>query len=104
LPVRINNHVLPVDVVTKILAFIFLYLSILFVSFLVLSFTGVSFEDSITASVSCMGNVGLGSIGNVNDFAGISDPGKWFLSFLMLTGRLELFTVLSLFMPAFWKK
>ncbi len=104
LPVRVNNHVLPVDVVTKILAFIFLYLSILFVSFLVLSFTGVSFEDSITASVSCMGNVGLGSIGNVNDFAGISDPGKWFLSFLMLTGRLELFTVLSLFMPAFWKK
>jgi len=104
LPVRVNNRVLPTDVVTKILAFIFLYLSILFVSFLVLSFTGVSFEDSITASVSCMGNVGLGSIGNVNDFAGISDPAKWFLSFLMLTGRLELFTVLSLFMPAFWKK
>lgn len=104
LPVRVNNRVLPVDVVTKVLAFIFLYLSILFVSFLVLSLTGVGFEDSITASVSCMGNVGLGSIGNVNDFAGISDTGKWFLSFLMLTGRLELFTVLSLFMPAFWKK
>lgn len=104
LPVRINNRVLPVDVVTKVLAFIFLYLCILFISFLILSLTGVGFEDSITASVSCMGNVGLGSIGNVNDFAGISDTGKWFLSFLMLTGRLELFTVLSLFMPAFWKK
>lgn len=104
LPVRVNNHVLPVDVVTKILAFIFLYLVILFVSFLVLSFTGVGFEDSITASISCMGNVGLGSIGNVNDFAGLSNTGKWFLSFLMLAGRLELFTVLSLFMPAFWKR
>lgn len=104
LPVRINKRVLPMDVVTKILAFIFLYLLILFVSFLVLSFTGVGFEDSITASVSCMGNVGLGSIGNVNDFANLTDFAKWFLSFLMLTGRLELFTVLSLFMPAFWKK
>jgi trk system potassium uptake protein TrkH len=104
LPVRINKQVLPVDVVTKILAFIFLYLLILFVSFLVLSYTGVSFEDSITASVSCMGNVGLGSIGGVNHFGNISDTAKWFLSFLMLTGRLELFTVLSLFMPAFWKQ
>lgn len=104
LPVRINNRVLPVDVVTKILAFIFLYLCILFLSFLVLSFTGVSFEDSITASVSCMGNVGLGSIGNASNFAGLTDFAKWFLSFLMLTGRLELFTVLSLFMPAFWRK
>jgi len=90
--------------VTKILAFIFLYLLILFLSFLVLSFTGVGFEDSITASISCMGNVGLGSIGNANDFANLTDFAKWFLSFLMLTGRLELFTVLSLFMPAFWKK
>ena len=104
LPVRINNLVLPIDIVTKILAFIFLYLLILLASFLVLSYTGVSFEDSITASVSCMGNVGLGSIGGVNHFGNISDTSKWFLSFLMLTGRLELFTVLSLFMPAFWKK
>lgn len=104
LPVRVNQHVLPMEVVTKILAFIFLYLLILFISFLVLSFTGVGFEDSITASVSCMGNVGLGSIGNANDFANLTDFAKWFLSFLMLTGRLELFTVLSLFMPAFWKK
>jgi len=104
LPVRINNRVLPMEVVTKILAFIFLYLLILFISFIVLSFTGVGFEDSITASISCMGNVGLGSIGNANDFANLTDFAKWFLSFLMLTGRLELFTVLSLFMPAFWKK
>ncbi|MEN9918791.1 MAG: hypothetical protein RL662_1227 [Bacteroidota bacterium] len=104
LPVRINNHVLPLDVVTKILAFIFLYLFILFVSFLVLSFTGVGFEEAITASVSCLGNVGLGSIGNASNFANLTDFAKWFLSFLMLTGRLELFTVLSLFMPGFWKK
>lgn len=104
LPVRINKRVLPMDIVTKILAFVFLYLLILFISFLVLSFTGVGFEDSITASVSCMGNVGLGSIGNANDFANLTNTAKWFLSFLMLTGRLELFTVLSLFMPTFWKK
>lgn len=104
LPVRINNQVLPVDIVTKILAFIFLYLLILFVSFLVLSFTGIGFEDSITASVSCMGNVGLGSLSDSGHFGHLSDTAKWYLSFLMLTGRLELFTILSLFMPAFWRK
>lgn len=104
LPVRINGQVLQVDVVTKILAFIFLYLLILFISFLVLSYTGISFEDSITASVSCMGNVGFGGIADDGHFGNISDTAKWFLSFLMLTGRLELFTVLSLFMPAFWRQ
>lgn len=104
LPVRVNHQVLPIDVVTKILAFIFLYLLILLISFLILSVTGLSFEDSITASVSCMGNVGLGSLSESGHFANISDTGKWYLSFLMLTGRLELFTILSLFMPAFWRK
>ncbi len=104
LPVRINDEVLPSDTVTKVLAFIFLYLLILFLSFLVLSFTGITFEDSITASVSCMGNVGLGSLSDSGHFGHLSDTAKWYLSFLMLTGRLELFTILSLFMPAFWRK
>lgn len=104
LPVRINNHVLSIDIVTKILAFIFLYLMILFISFLILSATGVNFADAMTASISSLGNTGLGSFESSGHFGGISDGGKWFMSFLMLTGRLELFTVLSLFIPGFWKK
>jgi len=106
LPVRLNGNVVPIDVVTKILAFIFLYLAILIFSFLVLSFSGMGFEESIGAAISCMGNVGpgLGTMGPSGHFADIPVFSKWYLSFLMLTGRLELFTVLSLFMPAFWKR
>ncbi len=106
LPVRLNGQVIPIDVVTKILAFIFLYLGILVVSFIVLSSMGMGFEESIGAAISCLGNTGsgLGVNGANGHFADISEPAKWYLCFLMLTGRLELFTVLSLFMPAFWRK
>jgi len=106
LPVRLNGQVVPIDIVTKILAFMFLYLAILVVSFLVLSFMGIEFEESIGAAISCMGNVGpgLGDIGHNGHFNDIPSVSKWYLCFLMLTGRLELFTVLSLFMPAFWKR
>jgi trk system potassium uptake protein TrkH len=106
LPVRLNGNVIPVEVVTKMLAFMFLYLAILAFSFLILSFTGMEFEEAVSSAVSCMGNVGpgLGSLSPSGHFAYIPDFSKWYLSFLMLTGRLELFTVLSLFMPAFWKR
>jgi trk system potassium uptake protein TrkH len=106
LPVRLNDTVVPVEVVTKMLAFMFLYLAILVFSFLVLSFTGMGFEETVGSAVSCMGNVGpgLGSLSPRGHFADIPDFSKWYLSFLMLTGRLELFTVLSLFMPAFWRR
>jgi len=106
LPVRLNGQVIPIDVVTKILAFMFLYLAILVISFLVLSFMGINFEESIGAAITCMGNVGpgLGEIGHSGHFNDIPAVSKWYLCFLMLTGRLELFTVLSLFMPAFWKR
>ncbi len=106
LPVRLNDRIIPMEVVTKILAFIFLYLAILGVSFLILSASGMNFEESVGAAVSCMGNVGpaLGSLGPEGNFSAIPVFSKWYLCFLMLTGRLELFTVLSLFIPAFWKR
>lgn len=106
LPVRLNGHVVPIDIVTKVLAFLFLYLAILIVSFLVLSLTGMEFEESIGAAISCMGNVGpgLGVNGYSGHFYDIPTFSKWYLCFIMLAGRLELFTVLSLFIPAFWKK
>lgn len=106
LPVRLNGTVISMEVVTKILAFIFLYIGIIVISFLVLSLSGLNFEESIGAAVSCMGNVGpgLGDSGLEGHFAEIPTFSKWYLCFLMLTGRLELFTVLSLFMPAFWKR
>jgi trk system potassium uptake protein TrkH len=106
LPIRLNGNVISMDVVTKVLAFIFLYLAILIVSCLLLSLSGMQFENALGAAVSCLGNVGggLAEIGNTGSFSGVPVESKWYLCFLMLTGRLELFTVLSLFMPAFWKR
>lgn len=106
LPIRLNDRVISMDVVTKVLAFIFLYLAILIFSCLLLSLSGMGFENSLGAAVSCLGNVGggLAEIGHTGSFSEVPVMSKWYLSFLMLTGRLELFTVLSLFMPAFWKR
>ncbi|MBD8387358.1 TrkH family potassium uptake protein [Dysgonomonas sp. BGC7] len=106
LPIRLNGNVISIDIVTKVLAFIFLYLAILIVSCLLLSLSGMGFENSLGAAISCLGNVGggLAEIGHTGSFSEVPVASKWYLCFLMLTGRLELFTVLSLFMPAFWKR
>ncbi len=58
------------------------------------------------AVATSLGNVGpaIATVGPVDNFSHIPDFGKWFLSFLMLMGRLELFTVLIIFSPSFWKK
>ena len=67
---------------------------------------GLDFDTAIGAVATTLGNVGpgIGDVGPVNTFAHLPIAGKWFLSLLMLIGRLELFTVLVLFMPAFWRK
>ena len=106
LPVRFNGNVISTDIVTKILAFLFLYLGIIVLSSLVFSFTGMGFEESVGTSISCMSNTGLAfdEHGLSGGYANIPIFSKWYMCFLMLTGRLEIFTVLSLFMPAFWKK
>ena len=68
---------------------------------------GIDNTNAITITLSCLGNVGptLGmEIGPTMSWAQLPDFAKWICSFLMLVGRLELFTVLVLFTPAFWKK
>lgn len=105
LSVKINNKVIQDKVVSKILAFIFLYLSISAVSFFVLTLTGMPFDEAIGAAMTAIGNVGpgLGASGPSGTFADASVFAKLYMSFLMLIGRLEIFTVLSLFVPNFWK-
>lgn len=106
LPVRYNGHVVKEDVITKILAFVILYLTTIAIGVLVLAASGMEFQESISAlisSLSCMGPA-LGSVGPMGNYANIPEFSKWFLSFIMLVGRLELFTVLLLFTPTFWRK
>lgn len=106
LPVRYSGHLVREDIITKILAFVLLYLTTIAVGVFVLAASGMGFMESISgliSSLSCVGP-GLGTIGPAGNYANIPEFSKWFLSFIMLIGRLELFTVLLLFTPAFWKK
>lgn len=105
-PVRYSGHMVKEDIVTRVLAFTLLYLTVSAVGILVLAISGMGFYESIGGLITCLGGVGpgLGLVGPAGNFAYIPDFSKWFLSFIMLAGRLELFTVLLLFTPAFWKK
>ncbi len=105
LPVKMNGKVVPTNVVSKILAFMFLYTLLILVSFLILSLTGMTFDEAIGASLTAISNVGpgLGANGPAGNFANLTDFAKIYMASLMLIGRLEIFTVLSLFVPSFWK-
>ena len=105
-PVRYSGHLVREDIVTRVFAFIILYLVVAAFGILVLAISGLGFQESIGGMVTCLGGVGpgLGLVGPSGNYAYIPEFSKWFLSFMMLTGRLELFTVLLLFTPAFWKK
>lgn len=107
LPVRFNGKVIKPDVVSKIKAFILIFVIIFAGGTFVMSALGLDFVSAMGAVAASLGNIGpgLGIVGpgDALNFAQLSDGGKWFLSFLMLLGRLELFTVLMLFTPFFWK-
>ena len=106
LPVRINHQVVSSTTKSAVLAFIFLYMAIIFIGWLVLMLFGVGFEEAYSVVISSLGNVGpgIGKCGPSYSWSGLPDAAKWTSAILMLIGRLELFTVLLLFMPSFWKK
>lgn len=106
LPVRINGQAVPKDIIFNVLAFFLFYLLLTVLGSLIMSFMGLNFESSIGSVSSCLGNIGpaFGDLGPVSNYASVPAAGKWVLSFYMLLGRLELFTVLILLTPVFWKK
>lgn len=104
IPVRLNDKAVPRDIVSNILAFFVLYMLIFGFGTMIMVVIGLDFETAIGSVIATLGNIGpaIGDVGPVDNYAGIPLGGKWFLSFLMLLGRLELFTVLILFSPKFW--
>lgn len=106
LPVRVNGSVISTDVVQRILAFSFIYIVIIFISMLVFTAAGLNFQEAWSVAISGISNVGPGleNYGSYGNFAGMPSFAKWYYSFLMIVGRLELFTVLILFTPGFWKR
>ena len=103
--VKVNKLPVTPEVVSKVLAFVVIYVFLVLGSSLFLSSFGVGFIESLSASLSCISNVGpgLGDLGPAGNYAGLPETVKWFLSLLMVVGRLEIFTVLSILTPGFWK-
>lgn len=104
--VSINGKGTPVPVLQKTLAFLFLYLLVILGGGVVLSIIGLPLSDSFFCSLSCVSNTGVGTdiTGFEGNYALVPDVAKWVLTFLMLVGRLEIYTILIMFTPAFWKK
>lgn len=105
LPVRYNNKAIPQNIVFNILGFFILYLLSWIVGACGLAMLGLDFPTALGGAASSLGNVGpaFGDLGPVNNYDSLPDIGKWWCSFLMLIGRLELFTVLILLTPFFWR-
>lgn len=106
LPVRVNKQVIPSSLQSTVLAFTTLFIAIAFASILILMALGINFDESIGLVVSSLGNTGpgLGAYGPAYSWNAMPDAAKWLCSLLMLLGRLELFTVLLMFSPDFWKR
>lgn len=105
LPVRYNSKAISGVVVYNILGFFILYMISFIVGALVFSMFDIDFESAIGLSASSLANIGpgLGAFSPVNNYSALPPLAQWWASFLMLIGRLELFTVLVLLTPFFWR-
>ena len=105
-PVRYNNKSVPNEIVYNILGFFIIYMLTFMIGALGFSMFGLDFQSALGVSASSLGNVGpsIGDFGPMDTFNQMSSFAKWWSSFLMIVGRLELFTVLIIFTAYFWKK
>ena len=104
--IRLNGQVIRKDVVYSIVGFVFLYLLLLIVTAIVVATGGNDIVTSFTTALATLGNIGpgFGRIGPVENYAFFQDYIKWYLSLIMMVGRLEVYTVLVLVTPAFWRE
>lgn len=106
IPVKFNGKAVTQNIIFNVMAFFLIYVSIFAFGTIVLSLLGYDFETSIGGTIASLGNIGpgIGGVGPIENYSFFSPFAKWFLSFLMLLGRLELFTILIVLSPAFWKQ
>lgn len=104
--VTLDGRFLTKEMLGSIWGFLFLFILVCVIAILGMTAIGTDIITSVTTVISAMSNVGpaFGDAGPAKNYASILDTGKWILIFCMLTGRLEVYTVLILFVPHFWKK
>ena len=104
--VKLGEIPVPQTIMRSIWGFFLLYVGIYIVATVAMAALGLDMISSISAVATCLGNVGpgLGSVGPMDNFSGVPFPGKWLLIFCMLLGRLEIYTIIVMLMPGFWRK
>lgn len=104
--IKIGGKTVPEDVMRSVLGFVALYMGLFAFSSILLAGMGVDFVTSFAAVAASIGNIGpgFGLVGPVDNYAQIPYMGKWLLVWCMLLGRLEIFTVIILLVPEFWRK
>jgi trk system potassium uptake protein TrkH len=105
IPLKLNGTTVSDDSNNTILSFIFLYILLFIVGSVTLLLIGIDIETAASSVATCMAGIGpgLGTVGPASNFAHLPGIAKAILSFLMITGRLEIYTVLVLFNRNFWK-
>lgn len=106
LPIRIGEKTVDPNIQRTVLSFFMLYLFVFGLGALIMASMGYGMDSAIGASIACLGNIGpgWGEFGPTDSFAQIPYIGKWVLILMMMIGRLEIFTVLLIFTPTFWKQ
>ena len=104
--VRVDGRAIPHNIVSKVIAFLSIYLMVVLAVAVLLTLMGIPIFDSLYTSISTISNLGLGYGVTLQSgsFGMLPDAAKWLLAFEMMVGRLELFTVLVLFTRTFWIK
>ncbi len=104
--VKIGGRTVPEDVMRSVMGFLALYMAIFVAASVILAGRGVELTTSFSAVAAALGNIGpgFGTVGPVENFAHLPLAGKWVLIWCMLLGRLEVFTVMILLVPEFWRK
>ncbi len=106
IPAKLGRNVVENRVILAVLVFLFVYAASIVLMTLTLTLSGLDVITAFSAAVACINNLGpgLGNVGPANTYAFFTDFQIWTCSFAMLLGRLEFFTLLVIFTPAFWRK
>lgn len=106
LPIKMDGEMIPQEVSHAIWGFFILYLGLFVSASLIMASLGLDFVSAVASVAACLGNIGpgLGSVGPADNYAHIPAIGKWLLSFCMIIGRLEIYTLIVILTPAFWRR
>lgn len=105
IPVKLNGKPVPQQTINNVVAFMIIYVMVIVITVVAFCACGLGFDEAIGTTVSAIGNVGIsiGSYGPMGTYADFPTAAKWIMTFVMLIGRLEIFTVLLLFSPSLWR-